>query len=236
MLLCWLKRRKMTPVMKLVLIIGVTAILVGGGTYYLVTQQANSDKAVLQSNIDTLNTKVANLEKTSTATPTPTVSASTDTTPQTCSATTGHKVYETTNYGFCFAYPAAWTVTGAQGEGGSSWRVSVTDKVVADSDYPGQMRFDSFKDVKSLDVTNVGATSLKDYLDKAAALADPIYKNVKTTTINGKAGYVADAGPNQFGGGKFYFVNLSDSSIVKIRVYTDSTDTAAVLASVKLTK
>lgn len=51
---------------KYLLAVMLTALVVGGGTYWIIKDKADKDAAVLQNNIDTLNTEVTALKKPST--------------------------------------------------------------------------------------------------------------------------------------------------------------------------
>jgi hypothetical protein len=144
------------------------------------------------------------------------------------------KNYTSTAQGFCFNYPSSWTLTDGVGtESNITWYVSLTDKIVPDSDYPGQLSINKYKNLAALDTDSFGASTLKEYLDMAAAAADPKYINVAVATLGGLDAYKAEAGPNQFGGGTFYFVELSDKTIVVITVFADNAETKAVLDSME---
>jgi hypothetical protein len=83
----------------------VTAGVIGGGTYYLVNAQATKDKDALQAQITTLNTKVADTEK-SLADAQTVTSATTQTVTD---ATAGWKTYSNTTSGYSIKYPTSWT-------------------------------------------------------------------------------------------------------------------------------
>lgn len=153
-------------------------------------------------------------------------------------ATTSQKAYESTNLGFCFTYPEAWTMTDGKGADGDKrvWYVSLTDKVVPNSDYPGQVSVNVHAKLADVDFQKTGATTLKDFLDKSAALTDPLYKDVKETTVDGKAGYVAQASTGMLSGGTYYFIELTDKKIVEIAVFYDNADTQALVKGFKFTK
>lgn len=67
----------------IIITIILTAGIVGGGVYYYLNQQSSKDKAALQSQINTLNQKLAAIPS---PTPLPTVSPSPVTTPATVSS------------------------------------------------------------------------------------------------------------------------------------------------------
>ncbi len=105
---------------KYLILILVTAGIVGGLTYYFVNKKATADKNNLQSQINDLNTKyIAALKSltaakatTSTTTSSTTASSSTATTPATTSAApaaASWKSYTNADYGFSFTFPNdAW--------------------------------------------------------------------------------------------------------------------------------
>lgn len=160
---------------------------------------------------------------------------------ETCAdAAAGFKLYESSNLGFCLTYPSAWTMTdGKPADTGDKrvWYVSLTDKVMVDTDYPGQATVSVWNKLADLDGSNTGATTLKAYLDKAAALTDPLYADVKTATVGGKSGFSAKEGPGQFNPESVhYFVELTNGNIIEVQVHYTNTDTTALLASLKITK
>jgi hypothetical protein len=153
-------------------------------------------------------------------------------------ATVGYKLYESANLGFCFTYPKAWTLTDGKGADGDKrvWYVSLTDKVVPNSDYPGQVSVNIHAKLADIDSQKTGATTIKDFLDKSAALADPLYADVKEATIGGKAGYTAKSGSGMLSSGTYYFVELTNKTIMEIAVFYDNTDTKALIQGFRITK
>lgn len=82
----------MNTITKYILTGLISALVVGGGTYYVVNHQATNDKNDLQAQIDTLNSKVATLSQdavsSSTAGSPSTTSSATTATPSTTASTT----------------------------------------------------------------------------------------------------------------------------------------------------
>lgn len=105
----------MRPIVKMILTVVVTALVIGGGTYWYVNNKATTDKTALQSTIDGLNANVTALNKKVTdLTPTavtPSAPAPTTTTPTTASEPTAKSnTYTNTKLGFSFKYPTDWNV------------------------------------------------------------------------------------------------------------------------------
>lgn len=153
-------------------------------------------------------------------------------------ATASQKAYESVNLGFCFTYPDSWTLTDGKGADGDKrvWFVSLTDKVVPNSDYPGQVSVNIHAKLADIDSQKTGATTIKDFLDKSAALTEPLYKDVKEATVGGKAGYTAMAGSGMMSGGTYYFIELTDKTIMEIAVFYDNAETKALVKDFLITK
>jgi len=143
------------------------------------------------------------------------------------------KTYTSTKQGFCFNYLKAWTLTNESDlENNIAWRVSLTDKIVPDSDYPGQFHIYRYSKVSNLpDYSKNNSTSLNDYIKKYSSIDEPAYKNITATTIDSVSGFKADAGDNSFGGGQYYFFQLSDGTITMIWVVSDNDNTKKILES-----
>lgn len=88
----------MNTITKYILTGIVAAAVAGGVTYYTVNLKATSDKQDLQSQIDSLTSKVNSQSSTTTTT------ASTD-------QTSGWKTYSNTKYSFSVKYPADWSAS-----------------------------------------------------------------------------------------------------------------------------
>lgn len=154
-------------------------------------------------------------------------------------ATADQKAYESANLGFCFVYPDPWIMTDGAGKEGDkrTWYVSLTDKVVPNSDYPGMVSVNIYSKIADMDSNSTGATTLKDYLDKSAALTDPLYKDVKAATVGGKSGFSAKPGTGQFAPAHmYYFLTLTDGSIMEVTLFYDNAGAIAVFDSLKVTK
>lgn len=88
----------------------LTAVIIGGGTYYFVNARATKDKDNLQAQITDLTKKVADAEK-SLADAQATTSASVTTAPVTTpDPTAGWKTYANSTYKFSYKYPSDWLV------------------------------------------------------------------------------------------------------------------------------
>ncbi len=81
----------------------LTAVIVGGGTYCLVSRRARADKATLQHSIDSLNQRIADLEKPS---PSPTIAVSPSSVPTPTDETANWKTYSNNSLGFSLKYPS----------------------------------------------------------------------------------------------------------------------------------
>ncbi len=104
------------PLIKTVLFVLASALVVGSATYYLVSSKAKTDKAALQTNYDTLNKKVADLEKAAatSSTPTTTPPASSDTT--TTDPLASWKTYTNTRFAYSIKYPNTWYIKSTDSE------------------------------------------------------------------------------------------------------------------------
>ncbi len=92
----------MNSTWKMVLPIVVTTLVIGGGTYWYVNSKATTNKAALQSNIDSLQANVNALnKKVANMTPTSTTKLSTE--------TSDWKTYTNSAYKISFKYPASFT-------------------------------------------------------------------------------------------------------------------------------
>jgi hypothetical protein len=81
-------------VLMVTLTVLVTAVLVGGGTYYLLNAKADKDQKALQTQIDELTGKVATNDNTNAV----------------ADVTADWKTYTNTDYGFSFKYPINWNL------------------------------------------------------------------------------------------------------------------------------
>jgi hypothetical protein len=193
-----------------------SAVVFGTLGYYLATSKTTVPSYTTQSVVTTSPTA------TPTAVPT---------------ASTTENTYTNSEFGFSFTYPKTWSVATTTKPEGAVLALKISDATNRnDTDRPANLTVAVYPTIKKLDTKNLGATSLKDYLDKYAALSDPMYKNVATTTLGTKSGYSADAGPNQFGGGTHYFVTFNSNQIMDVWAFTQDTDTKNILASFTFTK
>jgi len=151
----------------------------------------------------------------------------------------GEKVYTSQKQGFCFNYPKDWILTdGTDVDNDILWRVSVTDKEIPNSDYPGKFSIYRYQDLAAVNTSDLTATTLEDFLTASAALDDPTYTDVDQLTVGGQNGFTAKAGPNQFASGTYYFVENEDKSIIVIAIFaeTDETEIVSFLDSLKIAK
>ncbi len=94
----------MTVTMKIILSVLITALVVGGGTYYGLSSTTETERAARQEQIDALS------QKSGTPTPTPSAAA-------TATATSAYGTLKG-NHGFTLQYPKEWSfVLTADGEG-----------------------------------------------------------------------------------------------------------------------
>jgi len=161
------------------------------------------------------------------ATPTNTttpVTTNTNTTGTATDSTAGWETYTNTDYGFSFSYNNIYNLTTESADvWGSSLHLNLINPEdrdaladAAGTDQPPNLTVDVYKNIKELDSSNLGATSLVDFLEKSSVLSDPKYINITPYTLGNQSGYSADAGPNQFGGGKSYFVDLDNGITIKV--------------------
>lgn len=151
------------------------------------------------------------------------------------------KTYTNSTYGFSFKYPTDWTLETLQ----------YADLLVyiglnqagyvrkEGTDMPNNVNFSLYESIAKLDSKQLNPSSLKDYLDKYAALSDPFYKNILPQKIGSINGYVADAGPNQFGGGRYYFAELPNKQIIKFWLFDEKKDQLtmdSILSTFQFTK
>lgn len=131
------------------------------------------------------------------------------------------KTYSNADYSF--KYPSDWTLSSdASGVTLDTPGVKASDHF--DNDRPYAITVTNTS-LSKLDVQNLGITNLKDYLDKYSSLSDPVIKNVTSLKIGDTNGYKAEAGPNQFGGGNYYYVE-TNNKVVQIWVFVRTQDIA----------
>jgi hypothetical protein len=148
--------------------------------------------------------------------------------------TANWQTYTNDQYGFEFKYPNDWTLLKTSQN--SPISISVfRSKSVSDTDIPADFRVSVYSDVSALDSSNLGVKSLSDYLDQYSKGQSPFLVNVAPTTLADQAGFVADAGPDTFGGGTYYFIPAGDK-IFEIYILdpADQTD-RSILSAFKFT-
>lgn len=208
------------------LLIILAVVVVFGGSYLLYAKYGKST--------NTATTTTSPTATTSTPTPTTTPTSTTE-------KTADWKTYNNDSYGISFKYPKDWIIQNDQLESALIYlglnTAGYTPK--PDTDQPNSANFYLYESISKLDSKKLSPSSLKDYLDKYSALSDPTYKNVTTQKIGSLNGYSADAGPNQFGGGKYYFVELSNKQIVEFWLFdtrADSETMNTILSTFQFTK
>ena len=202
----------------------ITLIIAGGGGWYGANYFADkklSDKddqiASTQKALDATNAKL----KTATAT---------TSTTKTIDATADWKTYTNSTYGFSFKYPSDWTLKTGSADSLLSINLSSAINEVngkcrtSGCDLPNTMLLNVFSNITALDTQS---TSIKGYLDKKAALADPVYTSVTATTIGNISGYQAKMGPNQIGGGRIFYADLADGKVMNAWFYEADSDAGA---------
>lgn len=176
----------------------VTALIVGGCTYYLVNAKATKDKDALQAQITTLNTKVADTEKSlADAQAATTTQATQSTTTTATSETVNWKTYTNNIYGLTFKYPTEWTLdrNPVEIDTGSALSVSysVTEAVFKVSVFSSIQSLPKLEDPAG----NSNATSLANYFSSQNMTSTA----VKVGTYNG-----FDVKHPDIGGAKYYYI------------------------------
>jgi len=167
------------------------------------------------------------------------VATTTTTTPTVVDETAGWQTYTNTTYTFSFKYPKDWTAKEVTSTS-ALLDVNLSKGTTAQegTDNPGVASVSVYESLSKLDTQTLNPTSLKDYLDKYAALTDPVYLTVATQKIGSLSGYSAKMGPNQFGGGSIYFAVMPNNKIISIRTYSTGatqSDITNMLGSFKFT-
>ena len=142
--------------------------------------------------------------------------------------TANWQTYTNDQYGFEFKYPSNWALQAPQN---SQNPVSIfKSKSVSDTDIPADFHVSVYSDVSELDSSNLGVKSLSDYLDQYSKGQSPFLVNVAPTTLADKDGFVADAGPDTFGGGTYYFIPAGDK-IFEIYILNPADQTDQLILS-----
>jgi len=154
-------------------------------------------------------------------------------------STADWKKYANSDYGFSFNYPSEWKTTSNIKEKAENWMVDiyVTDgKLESNSQERPNLDIAIFNKLTpdlNDSSDNKDLTTLKDYLEKAKyADGSLMYKNVAPATVAGKSGYSANLTVDLVAG-KFYFIEMSDGKILYIIDYDNSTQSSAVIESLK---
>lgn len=170
------------------------------------------------------------------ASPSATESSTTSPSSAASATATSSSIYNNATHKVSFTIPKGWTAKESTPTDQSSLYVSVSDGVSrADTDRPSNATLKDYSSIKKLDTKNLGAGSLKDFLDKSAALSDPTYQNVDGVQTNGVSGYKAVSGPNQFGGGTHFFYARTDGSIVDLWLFDIlDANSVSILESLKV--
>jgi hypothetical protein len=128
------------------------------------------------------------------------------------------QTYRNEEFGFEFRYPEDWELfTNVHGST-ADLLISIDSIGVShvDNDLPYNFEIEVYKDISGIDYYyadgqyhKYGLKNLNEYLEKFSSGEDPRLTNILNFTIGGNSGFKADAGPNVFGGGKFYYVENS---------------------------
>jgi hypothetical protein len=150
----------------------------------------------------------------------------------------GYKDTELNQQILSFQYPSGWTVKNIEPQDTAFSSLEVVDSTPREgTDLPANITMNAYKSISDLDSKKLAVTDLKNYLDQYSALADPVYTNVKSLDIAGLESYKASAGPNQFGGGTYYFITNGDKQannpIYKIWTFKDDAWTTLILSTAK---
>jgi hypothetical protein len=151
-------------------------------------------------------------------------------------STANWKTYTNDQYGFEFKYPASWNIN----------KASLTNAVYAlgldseplnhnDNDLPYGLTIKIYSDISKLDDQKLGVKNLGEFLTKYSNLSDPRFVNVKNINLAGQSAYQADAGPNVFGGG-FYYYFVHKNNIYEISNFADLREINQILSTFKLLK
>lgn len=165
----------MSSMMKMVLGIVITALVVGGATYWLVNGKSTTDKTALQSSIDSLKNRVANLEKPTTST------ATTPSTASTGNPTADWKTYTNTSLGFSFKYPATWKLQDDSAKSG--------DIFLTDTNKSYTVEGSTISPIVAQVVKDTSGASIDTYLTGGRSALKAILKS-GTVTLGGKTAYV----------------------------------------------
>jgi hypothetical protein len=214
--------------MKTFLTILITLIVAGGaagaGMYYYDKSKCDDAKKKLSAEVKSAESSCPSSEATSS-------SASSE----------GCTVYSYSNttYGISFDYPKNWLIEGRENKApqGALLSFMLNDTpVLQDTDMPPAIAIYLYDSISKLDEEGLGATDLKDYLDKSSGgSASASYKNVVSATVAEKSGYSADdAGNGMFEDSKYYFVEVSGGKILKIWDQAESADTKIVVDSTSI--
>jgi len=98
----------MKPIWTIIITVVATAAIVGGGTWYLIDSNAKKDKQTLQTELDTLNQKIAEESATSGTVVTSGATATTGAT--VTDETASWKTFSSAKYGFSAKYPENWLI------------------------------------------------------------------------------------------------------------------------------
>jgi len=167
-----------------------------------------------------------------TSSTTPTITSSktaTATSTATAVATADWKTYTNDTYGFSFKYPKDWSQDQITQDDTKNMDAELltfagpgASKNIEHGGPYGIANVYVYKSLVEISKRfDVNASSIKDLADKLAAKSDPFVKDVKSSDIGNLEGYTAVAGPNAYGGGKYYFAQDESGQAFEIHVFTE---------------
>lgn len=137
--------------------------------------------------------------------------------------TSDWKTYTNTEYGFEFKYPGDWHFK--QDSLNNQVGLLLLDPPEVspnnhnDTDLPYVFMISLYPDISYLDWRRLGAKNLDDFISKySSSVDDPYIKDIENISIGINKWYKANAGPNVFGGGEFYFIEKGNK-IYEVKLF-----------------
>lgn len=138
------------------------------------------------------------------------------------------KIYASDQFKFSFKYPDDWQLKELK-------TVVSLQNVTFVRENTNLFRLTVFENLAKLDSQQLNPISLKDYLDKYAAISTPLYKNISSDKIGNAAGFKVTM-PKESGGGTAYLAQITNGQIVTFRFFENTvseTEILSIMASVK---